>query len=122
MDGRYGHKFINADIATAGSISTAVYIAGANRVSIEIATLAVGCITSTANVFVFVANSATGTFRKLEDMGIYSSASGLQPWEHPSTTGNVNVLCRPVVGYNWMKVQISNTATATVSINVHTHY
>ena len=121
MLGHFGHKVIAATVATDGSLSTAIYVAGANRISIELPTFAAGVITATANVFVLVSNTSTGTFRRLCDMGLYSSSSGLQPWEFPSTTGNVNVLCRPAVGYNYMKVQLSNTATANVTVNVHIH-
>ena len=119
MQGFEYHAIQTATIATDGSITTAIHIGGANRVSIECPTFSVGVITATANIFVHVANTSDGTFRILRDMGTYSANSGLQQWELPSSTGNCNVLCRPAVGYNYMKIQQSNTSTANAEYVVH---
>jgi len=118
MLGQYQHGVTVATISTDTLVSTAIAIDGANRVAFEIPTLT-GGITATANVFCQVAESATGTFRRIVDMGVYSASSGLQDWEAPSTTGNRIILCRPAAGASHVKIELSNTATANVLAKVH---
>jgi len=104
MRSMYGDKTVEATVATAASQSTAVKIEGATRIAIDLPLLATTFATATANIFVLVAATSDDAFRELRDMGVYSANSGLQRWETPSTLGNQTYLCRPVVGFNFMKL------------------
>ena len=119
MHGQWKDFVMPATISTDNTESNAVDIQGANAVAIDLPTFAAGITTATANVYVKVSNSATGTFRRLVDMGEYSGGAGLQEWEVPSGTGDIKVLCRGVQGFGFMKVETSNTATANFAVQVH---
>ena len=119
MRGMHGEKPYAANIVTDGSASSAIPIAGCNRVALEIATFANGLVTATANIYVLVSPTETGTFRRLKDMGTYSANSGIQDWEVPSTIGDYTAVCDSVLGFNFMKIQTSNTATALLTCSVH---
>src|SRR3990167_1852144 len=123
MNGQFGHHVQAVTMVTDGSQTSAFFIGGANQVVFEIPTFSAGgLITATANVFAWVGKTATGTFRPVADMGVYSGSSGLDIWEYPSTIGNINALVRPVKGFDYCKIRLNNTATATISFNVHTLY
>lgn len=115
----YGHQTIAATIATAATSSDAIDITSWDFVAFEIPTFAVGVITATANVYAQVCDTASGTFRRVQDLGVYSGGSGILDWEVPSTTGNRTVICRPASRFNFVKIELSNTATAQVSCVVH---
>ena len=116
----YGDKPIAAYITTGATFSTAIPIAGASRVSLEIPTFAGGLTTANANVLVQACDTEDGTFRRVRDMGTYSANSGLQEWEVPSSTGSYHVICDSVLGFNFMKIEVPvNTATAVLTCNVH---
>lgn len=119
MHGQFVHKTEIATMAIGDKTSRAIPIDGVNRVAIELPTFAIGLITATANVFVQVCETIDGTFRRLKDMGVYSASSGLQDWEMPSTVGGFTVLCRPLAGFNYMKIESSQTATAAYAPTVH---
>lgn len=112
MHGQFVHKTEVATFANAATVSRAIPIDGVNRVALELPTFAIGLGATTCNVFVQVSKTETGTFRRLKDMGVYSAASGLQDWEVPSSIGNCVVLCRPAAGFNYLKIEVSNAATA----------
>ena len=123
MLGQSGHHVQAVTMVTDGSQTSAFFIGGANKIVFEVPTFSAGgLITATANVYAWVSKTATGTFRPVADMGVYSGSSGIDVWEYPSTTGNVNIVCRPITGFDFCKIRISNTATAMVSFNVHTLY
>lgn len=119
MRGQHGHFVEVATMATDSLVSRAIPIHGVNRIGIELPTFAASLITATANIFVRVCDTETGTFRRLKDMGVYSASSGLQDWETPSSVGGTNVLCRPVAGFNFMQIESSKTATAAYYPTVH---
>jgi hypothetical protein len=121
MYGLSGHSVIDASIATGATSSSALFVGGYNHVAIEIPTFSVGVATATANVYVQVAQTSTGTFRRVKDMGVYSASSGIGDWEVPSSIGNYMVVCDPAAKFNYMKVELSNVATAVVSCRVHVH-
>lgn len=118
MRGQSLHKVQVATVAANAKASTAIPIDGVNRIAIELPTFT-NLITATANVFVQVCQTEDGTFRRLKDMGVYSASSGLQDWEVPSGAGGYTVLCRPAAGFNYMKIEMSQTATAAYSPSVH---
>ena len=124
MFGTERHKVIAATFATDNTFTTAIYIGGANKVAFEVPTFAVGASTDSCNVWALVANSETDTFRRVKDMGAYSSNSGLEDWEVPSGIGNYTVIVRPVTGFNYVKFEIGQgttgrTATANLLAKVH---
>jgi hypothetical protein len=119
MRGQSLHQIEVATMATDATLSRAIPIDGVNRIMFEIPTFAIGLITATANIFVQVCDNATGTFRRLKDMGVYSASSGLQDWETPSSIGNYTVLCRPAAGVSYLKIESSKTATAAFYPVVH---
>lgn len=112
MHGQFVHKTEVATFANAATVSRAIPIDGVNRVAFELPTYAIGLAAATCNVFVQVGETDTGTFRRLKDMGVYSAVSGLQDWEIPSGVGNSVVLCRPAAGFNYIKLELSQAATA----------
>lgn len=114
----YGHAIKTATIGTDGSVTTAIGINGFNKIGIEIPTAAVGIITATCNIKVQVAQQSTDTFRPLYAQGVYSAGSGILEWEIPSNIGNL-ITEAPVNGWNFMKIQVSNTATANFQTVVH---
>lgn len=122
MFGRAGHKVITATIE-AGSTepSSAINVSSWNHVALEVQTFSNGITTSTANVYVKVASTSDGTFRRVQDEGAYSAGVSIADWEVPSSSGNYNVICRPAARYNFIKPEVSNTATASFDIYVHVH-
>lgn len=100
-------------------VTEAVDIRQAKRVYLEIPTYAIGIITATANIYVQAADTQTGTFRRVQEMGVYSANSGIYAWEIPSGAGNSYTLCRPVIGLDWLKIESSKTATAAMTCYVH---
>ena len=115
---------VSAIVATDVTFTSAIKIEGANRIGIEVPTFAVGLSTDSANVYALVSNESDGTFRRLKDMGVYSASSGIDDWEVPRGIGNYTVLCRPAVGFAWLKLEVgqgatSVTATAGLSCKVH---
>jgi hypothetical protein len=118
-NGITGHKRMTATVATGGSLTTAINIAGFNSISIEAPLFSSGCVTATANIKCLVARNATDTFRVLKAQGVYSAGSGILDWEVPSTTGNYNVVNPHLSGFNLMKIQISNTCTANCEFVIH---
>ena len=123
--GRYGHQIMTSTIASNATLTSAFNVAEYNHVAIELPTFSIGIATNTANVYVQVCNTATGTFRRVQDVGVYSGASGIYDWETPSSTGNRIVICRPAERFDYIKVELSNTATAGSNdgypITVHVH-
>lgn len=115
MFGFNRHQSLVATISTDNTFSTAINIDGANKIAIEIPTFDVGLSTDSANVYAVVAKTANGTFRRVKDMGAYSASSGIQDWEVPSSIGNFTVVCRPVVGFNYMKIEVGQGATSVTS-------
>lgn len=105
------HVVKTATIVTDSTFSSEVNIAGFNRIAIEVPTFDAGLSTDSANVYVNVAETEGGTYRRLKDMGAYSSTSGIQDWEVPRTIGNYTVLCRPASGFHWMKLEVAQGAT-----------
>jgi len=122
MRSMHGDQTVDVPVASAGSISTFVDIAGATRIAIDLPAFGTLFATSTANVFVQVAATSDATFRELRDMGVYSANSGLQRWETPSTTGDETYLCRPVVGFNFMKIAFTTAATDGYTPVIHRLY
>lgn len=115
----YGTLVQTASISTDGSITSAIDIRGAGRIAIEFPTFSVGIITATANVKFQVSNALAGTYRPLYADGRYSGASGLQQVELPSTSGNLVLDAPWLCGHSYMKIQISNTATAAYNPAVY---
>lgn len=113
------HQILSATIGINSTVAESVFIAEARKVSIEIRTFASGFITATANIFARVAHSDTDTFRRVRDMGVYSASSGIYEWEIPSSEGNFNAVCRPALGYNYLQIETSKTATAALTCYVH---
>lgn len=119
MRGMYGDKPVVATVASNAKSSTAIYIGGANRIALEIPSFGSDLATATANIFVMGGDTESGTFRRIKDMGVYSATSGINDWEVPSTTGDYLVICDTVLGFGYMKIQLSNTATNGFLPNVH---
>lgn len=120
MYGQHGHGVFPATFATDTTLSTAISVFGCNAVALEIQTFAVGVSTTTANVYVQVCDTSDGTYRRLAIQGVYSAGSGILDWEVPSSTGSrYYQLPNEVSNYNYAKVELSKTCTATLSLRVH---
>lgn len=119
MRGQHGHQTQVVTFASGESESSACFISGANRIAIEFPAFASLLGANNANGYVKVAQGSGDTFRRLKDMGVYSANSGIQDWETPSSTGGFTVLCRPVVGFDHMKVELSTAATSGYTATVH---
>jgi len=113
------HKVIAATITTTAKTSSPVLnIEGWNHLAIELPTCDLGLTTATCNVYCKVAQTATGTFRKLAVDGVYSGVSGIYNWEVPSTIGNQFIQV-PVKGYNYAVIELSQEATAPLYVKAH---
>lgn len=119
MQGTHGHFKKVVTFISGESESSAAFISGANRVAIEFPAFGTLLAAAAANAYVKVAKDEDDTFRRLRDMGVYSSTSGIQDWEIPSFTGDKMILCRPVVGFDHMKVELSTAATDGYTATVH---
>ncbi len=116
----YSHKAFTLTFLSGASISSAFETIGWSNLSVEVPTwAAMGAVQ--ANVYLQVCDTATGTFRDLYDMGSYSAASGIRPWEVPQTAGDYVAICRAWVGYNYAKVRLSTAATGAINLRVHNH-
>lgn len=118
---------IVCNVTAAATVSDPVDISGWNHVAFEIPTFAAYCVSATANVYVQgasvvqFASASSGTYRRIVDVGVYSASSGLQDWEVPETIGSKVVVCRPASRFNFIKIELSKTTTAAMSINVIRH-
>lgn len=112
MYGQYGHARKNLTFASNAKESSVYDISGANKIAVEIAAFDGALATTTANIFVKGCNTSDGTFRRIKQMGIYSAASGIHDWEVPSTTGDFIAVCDAALGFSFIKLELSNTATA----------
>jgi hypothetical protein len=112
MYGQYGHQAISATIATSASLSTAIPIAGFNKIALELpGTTAL--VNAAPTVYVQVCNAAAGSFRRLSVVNdsINTAASAVD-WQILSTSGNRYVNVPGLAGYNYMKIECSVSATA----------
>ena len=116
------HKVMAATILTGNSMCTVLSIFGFNKYAFEIPTFAIGLNTDNACVRAVVSYDGT-TFRQLRANGRYSAGSGILTWEVPSSTGNYTVVCEPIAGFKYMKLELAGTnASATAAAlmcNVH---
>lgn len=113
MFGMSTHKRIAATMAADATISSAIKVKGFNHVHLEIPTLSVGLASGTADVWVHGCDTETGTFRRMR-------IDGTQ-WCVTATTGNLLVFCDPAALVDYIKIETSNTATASVGLYVHVH-
>lgn len=120
MYGQYGHFVHASEISTETVVCEAFPVMGCNRIAVEIETFATGLITATANIYVQVCDTSDGTFRRLQIGGVYSSGSGILDWEVPSNTGaRYYQLPEEVTGYNYAKIEVGNTCTASFDFRIH---
>lgn len=109
------HKAQAATILTEASQSTGVKIQGFAKISIEVPTFAIGLNTAVACIRCQVSQDNV-TYRQLYANGRYSAMSGIGIWEVPAGAGGYNVVCEPVVGFKYMKVELASTnASATAA-------
>jgi hypothetical protein len=114
------YHYQDFSIATAGSTCSAFYAAGWNRLGLEFPTFATRLVATTCNVYLDACATEDGTFRTVYQSGIYSAASGIAPWEIPSTIGNISVEYNGIL-YPWMRLRFSQTATASGNV-ARIHY
>jgi hypothetical protein len=122
MWGFSGHQRTGCTFATGATSGSAVFIGGANHVSIEVPTFASYMSVTTANIYIQGSNKSDGTFRRIVDEGNYSAGAGIADWEVPSSTGNRTIICRPAARCDWIKVETSRVTTASMGCWVNTHY
>jgi hypothetical protein len=115
----YFHGIQTTTIPADTTFTSAVNIQGCNMIGLELQTFSVFLSTTTANVYLVVCRTIDGTFRRLTCQGVYSGSSGIYNWELPSSTGNMIVNVPQLAGYNYAKVEFSNTCTALATISVH---
>ena len=110
-------KVIPAYIASAASVSAAIHVDNFDKVYFDLPTFAVGCATTTANVYCLVCDTAAGTFKNLRLYGTYSAGAGIANWEVPSSIGvyRVEVPCQ---GWPYVKIQLGADTSSTVTANV----
>jgi hypothetical protein len=108
----------DAEIASGAQVSDAVQIFGADGIALELPTFTAGLNTASASIYLTGSETATGTFRPIYAMGVYSGLSGLGLWEIPLGAGNYTVQCGEVSKQlpKFIKVNIQGTnATATAA-------
>jgi hypothetical protein len=113
------HGVQTTTIPADSTFTSAVNVQGCNKLALEVQTFSVFLSNATANVYVNVCDSATGTFRRLSVMGVYSGGSGILNWEVPAGTGDAIVYFPELAGFNFAKFEFSVTATALATIRVH---
>lgn len=110
----------DVNIATGASAFDPINVEGFDRVSLDIQTFAVYCLT--ASVALSLQGSTTATtssFRYVKHMGVYSAGSGILNWEVPVGVGNYVVTCEPATNFKWIRpVLLANTATASANVKV----
>jgi hypothetical protein len=121
MYGFDGQRVITATVDANATLSNAFEVTGWNHVALDIPTFSVYCITATANVYIQAAQTISGTYRRVKDQGVYSAGTGILDWEIPSTIGNCVVVCKPAERFNYLKLELTKTATAAMSIGVIVH-
>lgn len=119
MFGFFGAQRVTAMVSAGDTISDAMYIGNANAVSIELQTFDVGIETVTCNVYVQVANTASGTFQRVTVPGAYSAGSGIREWELPSSLGNRMVVVPWASNYSYLKLEVSKAVTASMVVWAH---
>jgi hypothetical protein len=112
---------ITATVGANALLSQAFDVRGWNHVAFEVPTFSVYCVSATANVYVQGASTIDGTYRRIMDVGEYSAGAGIADWEVPEGIGNKLVICRPATRFNYLKVEVSKTATASMDIPVIRH-
>ena len=121
MFGMFGHKITPCTFTTGSTFSTVITLPGGyNFWAFGIQTFAVGLGTATANVYIQVSNSAaTAGFRRVKLMGQYSAGSGIQDFEVPSSTGNYIVVAPAILGWNYVRLELSTIATNLINAEIH---
>jgi len=115
----YGLKVLGASFTTDSTFSTAIFVEGYQFASVEMGDFTSGVVTGTANVYVQAAGtSTTGEFKRVKQMGVYSSGSGILDFEIPSSSG-LYFTEIPAFGKSWIRLEISNSMTASVNAKVH---
>jgi len=114
MYGFAHHKSTTVNVASAASVSTAVFIGEMNKIGIEVPAFNSLFGAATVGLSVKVAQDSADTFRTLKVMG----NSFVTDWAIPATSGNYNAIC-PVEGYNWMQVAFTSAATDGYDVLIH---
>jgi hypothetical protein len=121
MYAQYGHQVISATIAKSASVTTAIPILGFNQIAIELPGTT-NLVSTTPDIFVQVCNTSTGTFRRVGVIsGGTATAVTAVDWCIPGTTGNRIYTCQEVIGYKYLKIESSVSATATAGWAVVVH-
>lgn len=103
------------------SACSPVFTGGSLHVAFEIPTFASYMSVSTANMYVQVCQTTSGTFRRVMDEGNYSAGAAIADWELPSSAGNRVVVCRPAARFDWVKPEFSRVTTCAMEMYVHFH-
>ena len=121
MFGMFGHRITPCSFSTGSTFSTVITLPGGyNFWAFGIQTFAAGVGTATANVYVQVSNSApTAGFRRVKFMGQYSGGSGLQDFEVPSSLGNYICVAPSIIGWNYVRLELSTVTTNLLSAEIH---
>lgn len=121
MFGMYGHQVLACTMTTGATVATVITLPGGyNYYAVAVGTFSAGLPTTTANVYVQVSNTTTtSTFQRVKLTGAYSSGSGIQDWEVPSSTGNYIAVCPALVGWKYARVEMSTVPTALMSVQIH---
>lgn len=122
MWGFNGHQRIPCTFATGATLGSAVNVAGANHVSIEVPTFASYMSVTTANLYIQGCSTSDGTFRRVVDEGVYSAGAGMADWEVPSSLGNRTIICRQATKFDWVKVELSRPTTGSMGCWINIHY
>lgn len=116
------HGVLTASIADGATVSDAIGVFGANRVLLEVPTFSCFVCAANSHVYAQVCSSSDGSFKRVVANCIGSAASGWIDWQVVSSTGNRTIDCPVVVGCNYVKVELSQTATVACSVPVHVIY
>lgn len=111
---------LDATFATATTLSTAgIYIGDAQQVAIELATFGSGLSTTSTIVYMQVAQSSTGTYRRMSRIVVSGATSFIEDWTVPTFEGNRAVVVPDAKAFNYCKVELANATTHTFGCWVH---
>lgn len=119
MAGSEAISVFTTTIQSAATLSSALDLGRSwGKLILEVPTMSVHAVTGTCTIFVQVAHSAAGSYRRLamEILGDNSVSSGVLDFRYPSDTSNKMVFMP--AGYQHVKIETQATITATATFRV----
>jgi hypothetical protein len=115
----YGKMVQIARIARDSAFSEAVNVKGFDRIAIETPVFTSFLAATSSSIQVYGSDTSTGTFRPIQNQGVYSNSVGVANWKRSMFTGNEYTLVNDLHGVNYIKVQFSTVCSYTYFLRIH---